>query len=67
MGNTIEDAMTELFNDVTFETLIVWADLLKIEHDEENWLDDEWTEKEDALRQRLTEFATTVLEEGSTT
>lgn len=67
MGNTIEDAMTELFNDVTFETLIAWADLLKIEHDEENWLDDEWTEKEDALRQRLTEFATTVLEEGSTT
>ena len=49
MSNVVENAMVSLFDDMTVETLVIWADLFKIEHDEENWLDDEWTDKENEM------------------
>ncbi len=35
--------------------VIAWATLLDVEHDKESWLDDEYPDKEDALRVRLAE------------
>lgn len=36
--------------DMSFEHLIMEADMLGVTHDEEHWLDDEWPDKEDQLR-----------------
>lgn len=33
-----------------FESLIILADILKVPHNEEQWFDDEWLDKEDDLR-----------------
>ena len=35
---------------MSFDELIMEADMLGVDHDEEHWLDDEWPDKEDALR-----------------
>jgi hypothetical protein len=35
---------------LSFDSLIVEAENLGVPHDEEQWLDDEWPDKEDALR-----------------
>ena len=41
---------TEFVSMLSFENLIEVADILKVPHDEESWLDDEWIQKEDDLR-----------------
>ncbi len=38
-----------------FDTLVVWADILKVPHDEGRWIDDNWFEKEDDLRVAVAE------------
>ncbi len=35
---------------MSFDKLIMEADMLGVPHDEEHWLDDEWPDKEDDLR-----------------
>ncbi len=35
--------------------VIAWADRLGVEHDKESWLDDEYPDKENDLRDRLAE------------
>ncbi len=35
---------------MSFDELIMEADMLGVGHDEEHWLDDEWPDKEDGLR-----------------
>ncbi len=40
----------QLVEDMPFDTLILWADLLGVEHNEKQWFDDEWPDKENELR-----------------
>ena len=48
--NTIE-TWVELME---WDTLIAWADILKVEHDESNWFDDTWSEHVSDLRESVT-------------
>lgn len=65
MAKMIEEAVYELYEEMAFNILIIWADLYKVEHDEEDWLDDEWTDKECALRGEVSDAAIKVFEKGS--
>jgi len=38
-----------------FSTLLIWADIVKVPHDEDQWIDDEWPDKEDELRVAVAE------------
>jgi hypothetical protein len=40
--------------DLAFDSLLIEADNLGVPHDEECWLDDEWPDKDDELRVRVT-------------
>lgn len=45
------DGLVEQFvGDLDFEVLIIWADVLKVDHDEDSWLDDEYPDRENELR-----------------
>ncbi len=46
---------TEFVSMLSFENLIEVADVLKVPHDEESWLDDDYPDKEDALRMAVAE------------
>ena len=35
---------------LSFDTLIIWADILSVPHDEHTWMDDDWIDFEDKLR-----------------
>lgn len=45
----------EIVEGLCFETLIRCADLLEVTHNYEQWLDDEWPDKEDELRVKVAE------------
>lgn len=45
----------QLVEDMEFDVLIVWADILKVPHDEEAWLADEWIVDENELRVAVAE------------
>lgn len=47
---TIDDCLSHLTSHMSFEELIIWADALEVDHDQECWADDEWTNLEDKLR-----------------
>lgn len=49
------DLITQFTEDLTFDVLIIWADILGVEHDENMWIDDMWVEKETELRQEVAE------------
>jgi len=51
----------EFTDALSFDTLITWADILKVEHDEKSWLDDAWPDREISLR---TQVATAMLAVG---
>ena len=38
----IDDLIDQFVEDLDFEVLIIWADILDVEHDENMWLDDMW-------------------------
>ncbi len=40
----------QLVEDMEFDVLIVWADILKVPHDENYWTDDDMPDKTDELR-----------------
>lgn len=52
---TVEDCISHLFEVMSFEELIIWADKLEVPHCEEDWLKSAWIEREDALRQEVEE------------
>lgn len=47
---SIEDLIDQFIEDLDFDVLIIWADILDVEHDESQWLDDMWPEYECELR-----------------
>ena len=49
------DLIEQFVEDLSFDALISWADTLGIEHDENQWLDDEWPRKDNELRVRVSE------------
>ena len=51
----IDDLIDQFVSDLDFDVLIIWADILKVEHDEDMWLDDMWTDAENELRQEVAE------------
>lgn len=65
MAKTIEEAAYQLFEAMDFDELIVWAKLYEVEHNEEEWLKDEWTDKERDLRGEVADAAIKVFEKGS--
>ena len=65
MAKTIEEAVYVLFEDMDFNALIFWANQLKIAHDEEEWFDDEWIDKESALKQEVSDAMIKVFEKGN--
>ena len=46
----IEDLITQFVDDLSFDVLLSWADMLGVEHDEKQWLDDEWPNRDSELR-----------------
>ncbi len=46
----MSDFALQLVEDMEFDVLIAWADILKVPHDENQWLDDEYPDKTDELR-----------------
>lgn len=53
MTLTVDDAVDQVFDSMNFETLIGWANILNVTHDEDTWLDDEWPDKEGELRVQI--------------
>jgi hypothetical protein len=51
----MDDLISQFTEDLTFDALLVWADILKIEHNHEQWLDDDYPEKESELRTAMAE------------
>jgi len=46
----IDDLIDQFVEDIDFDTLIMWADTLGVEHDEGQWLDDMWPDRDNDLR-----------------
>ena len=44
------DLCNQFAEDLEFGVLIGWADILAVDHNENEWLDDEWPDREDELR-----------------
>ena len=51
----MSDLATQFVEDLEFDTLLVWADILKVSPDENQWLDDDWPDREDDLRVAVAE------------
>jgi hypothetical protein len=51
----IEDLIDQFCEDLTEDALFIWCDILKVEHDEDTWFDDQWPDKSGKLRTRLAE------------
>ena len=47
---TLDDLIDQFIEDLDFKVLIIWADILGVEHDEDMWLDDMWPDAENELR-----------------
>ena len=47
---TMDDLIEQFVSDLDFDVLIIWADILEVEHDENMWLDDMWPDCEAELR-----------------
>ncbi len=47
---SIDDLIDQFVEDLDFDVLLCWADILGIGHEEETWLKDEWLDREDELR-----------------
>ena len=50
---TLDSLIDQFVEDLDFDTLIVWADILEVDHDEKMWLDDMWPDKESELREAV--------------
>ncbi len=61
---TITGLIEQFVEDLDFDMLIDWADILNVEHDEKNWLDDEWPDKENELRVAVAEAMRNIGKKG---
>jgi len=52
---TINDFAAQFVEDLSFDVLLIWADILDVDHDEKQWLDDMWPDKESELRTAVAE------------
>lgn len=52
---TLEVLAANFVDALDFSTLIAWADMLNVEHDEDEWLDDQWPDRETSLRVAVVE------------
>lgn len=50
-----DDLIDQLVSDLALDVLVGWADILNVEHDFEQWLDDDYPDKEDELRVKVAE------------
>ena len=50
---TMDDLIEQFVTDLEFDVLIIWADILGVEHDENFWLDDMWPDCEAELRTKV--------------
>lgn len=50
---TPDEFWTQFVEDMTLDVLCFWADILNVEYDQ--WLDDEWPDREDDLRVAVAE------------
>jgi len=57
----IDDCIDHLIENMDFDELIIWANSLKVDHNEEIWFDDMWPDLEDNLRLEVAEALTRVL------
>lgn len=62
MPLTVEDVIDLLFDEMDFEKLIGWADVLEVPHDEETWFKGEWLDRESELRVQVGAALTKLLE-----
>lgn len=46
----MDDLIDQFVGDLEFDVLVIWADILGVEHDENMWLDDMWPDSESELR-----------------
>ena len=53
-----DTALSQYADDLHFEALIDFCNIYKVPHNETEWLDDEWPDKEDELRTKLAEAMT---------
>jgi hypothetical protein len=51
----IDGAIDQLLDFIDFDTLIIWADALEVEHDEESWLDDMWPDAQAEIEREVGE------------
>jgi hypothetical protein len=47
----IDDLINQFTEDLAFDALLIWA----VEHNQEQWLDDDWPDKENELRTAVAE------------
>ncbi len=59
----IADFASAFVECLDFDTLIVWADILNVPHDENYWTDDDMPDKEDDLRVAVAEAMSKVEKE----
>ena len=52
---TIDGLATQFVEELEFDTLLIWADIFCVDHDEKQWLDDMWPDKESELRTAVAE------------
>jgi hypothetical protein len=50
---TMDDLIDQFVEDLDFDVLLIWADILEVEHEENLWLDDMWPELECELRETV--------------
>lgn len=66
MAQVEEDKVYELFDDIDFELLIKWADVLGVNTNVSEWPKSEWTDLESELRQEVSNTMVGILTKGDT-
>jgi len=51
----IEGVIDQMLEDAVFEDLIIWADTFDIPHNEDEWFDDEYPDRQSELIQKITQ------------
>lgn len=52
---SMDNLIDQFVENLDFDVLIIWADILDVEHEENLWLDDMWPELESELRVKVSE------------
>lgn len=51
----LQDLIETFVEKLDFDLLIGWADMLKVPHNEDEWFDDDYVDREDTLRVAIAE------------